>query len=243
MKLEKRLNLLSGGILLLALIVLIAGNSCASRPAGSADVVGKVYYVSTSGNDENPGTGRRSAFLTLQKAADVMVAGDTCFVSGEIYRETVKLKHSGTRAKPIVFAAAPRAVVTLSGTDLITRWGVHWGDPMEKTFRGRTGKNVYTQLYVEDELMTAAGSLEAVDGPGKWFMGDQAVYLWPPDRPTPTGLGPPYGSPVEQYDVEGKVRDYIFDVSDVDNVVLSGFNFFATTGTSDDGKRTIKLVN
>ena len=38
------------------------------------------YYVSTGGNDNNPGT-REKPFRTIQKAADKMVAGDSTSVS------------------------------------------------------------------------------------------------------------------------------------------------------------------
>ena len=78
----------------------------------------KNYYVSaTRGDDDNDGT-RRSQFLTIQKAADLMVAGDSCIISAGMYRETVTLKNSGTADKPIVFIA--NGDVKVSGTEHIT---------------------------------------------------------------------------------------------------------------------------
>ena len=61
------------------------------------------YYVSASrGNDANPGS-EEKPFRTIQKAADVMVAGDDCLIDDGVYRETVTLKKSGTKEKPIRF--------------------------------------------------------------------------------------------------------------------------------------------
>lgn len=38
-----------------------------------------IYYVAKSGSDRNPGT-KNCPFLTIQRAADVAVAGDTVIV-------------------------------------------------------------------------------------------------------------------------------------------------------------------
>ena len=43
------------------------------------------YYVSTDGSDANPGTIDRP-FQTIQKAAALMVAGDTTYVRAGTYR-------------------------------------------------------------------------------------------------------------------------------------------------------------
>ncbi len=40
-------------------------------------VSGKDYYVSQNGDNGNPGS-KDKPFKTIQKAADVMAAGDTC---------------------------------------------------------------------------------------------------------------------------------------------------------------------
>ena len=37
------------------------------------------YYVSPSGSDSNPGT-LQMPFKTIQKAAGIMLAGETCFI-------------------------------------------------------------------------------------------------------------------------------------------------------------------
>ena len=47
---------------------------------------GAEYFISTKGSDENPGT-FYEPFMTIQKAADLMAAGDTCTVMEGTYRE------------------------------------------------------------------------------------------------------------------------------------------------------------
>ena len=64
-------------ISLMALAILLAG-----RSARATD-----YYVATTGNDSNAGT-MASPFATLQKGANVAVAGDTVFIRGGTYAIT-----------------------------------------------------------------------------------------------------------------------------------------------------------
>jgi hypothetical protein len=52
------------------------------------------YYVSTTGNDGNPGT-MAQPWRTIQHGIDVAVAGDTVFIRGGIYLETLLFGTSG----------------------------------------------------------------------------------------------------------------------------------------------------
>ena len=63
-----------------------------------------IYYVSTNGNDKNPGT-ESSPWLTLQKAADTVVAGDTVIVRAGIYNKSFTITTSGKPDKYITFQA------------------------------------------------------------------------------------------------------------------------------------------
>ena len=49
---------------------------------------GTNYYVSASGNNSNDGKTTALAFLTIQKASDLTVAGDTVFVMTGVYNST-----------------------------------------------------------------------------------------------------------------------------------------------------------
>ena len=79
------------------------------------------YFVSVDGADENPGTFNRP-FRTVQKCAEVVSSGETCWLRKGIYRETVKPVASGTETKPITFAAYKDEEVTISGTEVAKEW-------------------------------------------------------------------------------------------------------------------------
>ena len=63
-----------------------------------------VYYVSTSGNDHNPGT-ISLPWRTLAKAAVMSQPGVTIYVRGGTYKEAVEFSTSGTLAYPIKIQA------------------------------------------------------------------------------------------------------------------------------------------
>lgn len=66
------------------------------------------YYVATDGNDSNNGSSG-TPFLTIQKAADVVSAGDTVIIRDGTYTTTVDslatLYTSGTAGNEITFIA------------------------------------------------------------------------------------------------------------------------------------------
>ena len=51
------------------------------------------YYVSNNGDDNNPGT-LQSPFLTIQKAADIMTAGDVCYIRQGSYHEAIIMNNN-----------------------------------------------------------------------------------------------------------------------------------------------------
>jgi hypothetical protein len=72
------------------------------------------YYVSVTGNDSSPGS-QSLPFRTIQKGADVAVAGDTVIVRAGAYAGA-KFSRSGTSVAPIRFTGEPGAVVTTKGS-------------------------------------------------------------------------------------------------------------------------------
>lgn len=67
------------------------------------------YYVSTTGSNSNSGTSEDAPFLTVKKAVDTMVAGDTTYVRGGTYTETATIRFgvTGTQTSPIKLLAYP----------------------------------------------------------------------------------------------------------------------------------------
>lgn len=65
--------------------------------------IAATYYVSELfGDDSNEGS-EAAPWATIQKAADVMVAGDTVIVAFGTYNETLVPKNSGAESSPIVY--------------------------------------------------------------------------------------------------------------------------------------------
>lgn len=116
-----------------------------------------VYYVdATNGNDTNNGTSTSLAFRTIQKCASVAVAGDTCYVRGGTYRETVSPVNSGTSLAPITFTPYNNESVTISGADKISGWSVYNGaiyQSAQMTWNLGLGNN---QIFVNGVMVNEA---------------------------------------------------------------------------------------
>lgn len=80
----------------------------------------RAYYVSTSGNDGSAGTSS-APFRTINKAAQVAVAGDVVIIRSGTYNESVIVRNSGQQGKPIVFQAETRGGVVLTGGNKVFR--------------------------------------------------------------------------------------------------------------------------
>ncbi len=68
----------------------------------SLPAICREYHVRPSGNDLGNGT-INDPFATIQKAADVAIAGDTVCVGDGVYKEMITLSHDGTDDAWIVF--------------------------------------------------------------------------------------------------------------------------------------------
>lgn len=77
----------------------------------------RTYFVKPDGSDTAGGLTRTGAFRTIQRAADVVEAGDTVVVLPGTYSESVQLTRAGTADRPITFRAdgIARGRVTVSG--------------------------------------------------------------------------------------------------------------------------------
>ncbi len=74
------------------------------------------FYVSTSGNDSNPGT-QAAPWRTVQHAADTVTAGSTVNVRGGTYEELLTIKTSGSPTDGyITFRSYPGETAILDAT-------------------------------------------------------------------------------------------------------------------------------
>lgn len=79
-------------------------------------------HVSKKGNDRNEGT-ITSPYLTIQRAADVAVAGDTVIVHEGEYREWVRPKNPGLGdLRRITYQAADGEKVVIKGSEILGGW-------------------------------------------------------------------------------------------------------------------------
>jgi hypothetical protein len=80
-----------------------------------AGQTGATYYVSTTGNNGNPGT-LSAPWLSIQHAANTVKAGATVYVLGGVYHESVNFSRSGTASEPITFESYPGETAVIDGT-------------------------------------------------------------------------------------------------------------------------------
>jgi parallel beta-helix repeat protein len=88
---------------------------CAALFVLVAHAEAATYFVSTSGNDANPGS-QSQAFRTIRKGLSVLAPGDTLYVRGGTYAEQlleIYFGSSGTAAAPITVAAYSGETVVL----------------------------------------------------------------------------------------------------------------------------------
>jgi hypothetical protein len=109
-------------------------------------------YVATNGNDTNNGS-INSPYATIQKAVSKLDPGETCYIRGGSYHETVDLSGlNGTASSPITFTNYQDETVTMDGTIPITSsWSVHTGNIYKTT----VPEDIW-QLFVDGQPMTLA---------------------------------------------------------------------------------------
>lgn len=112
------------------------------------------FYVATTGSDSASGT-INSPFRTIQKAADNAQPGDTVYIRGGIYRETVTPAESGTTDKPILFKAYNGEKVTVSGADVVEGWSLNSGAIYKAGMPWSMGLG-NDQVFVDGQMMIEA---------------------------------------------------------------------------------------
>ncbi len=137
---------------------------------------GRAYAVAPTGHDGNPGTAA-APFRTINKAAQVALAGDVVTIADGTYQESVTVRNNGTLAAPITFQAEHRGGVVLTG-------GQYTWQPA-----GWTGGKISTNGYVTlrglifRAYASTANGEAAVRGSLGWRIAD----CWF-DRPGRNGL-------------------------------------------------------
>lgn len=86
------------------------------------------WFVSAAAGGAGDGS-FANPFLHIQQAADLAQPGDTVYIRGGTYHETVTPPRSGTAVAPITFAAYQNETVVISGADPVsTSWTQYSGN-------------------------------------------------------------------------------------------------------------------
>lgn len=93
----------------------------------TTSILATEYHVDQSTSSDIQDGSASHPFRAIQQAADVMIAGDTCFIHQGIYREKVIPANSGTASEPILYRAFDNDHVVISATDPVSGWELHEG--------------------------------------------------------------------------------------------------------------------
>jgi len=94
------------------------------------------YYVDqnhSAANDTNTGT-EAQPWLTIQKAANTLIAGDTVFIKTGVYNEQIIPQNSGSQGNYIVYMAYPDDTVTIDGTGISFYYADGLFDIVDKSY-------------------------------------------------------------------------------------------------------------
>lgn len=134
------------------------------------------YHVAPAGDDANPGT-MGKPFATLQAAVNRLQPGDTLFIRGGVYRETVTFPRSGAEGMPITLKPYREEKAVVTGCDPVTGWvrqeGDVWKAPMPWTLGA--GRN---QVFFDGAVMVEARHPN-VPAPGLEMYVAGLSPLWP----------------------------------------------------------------
>ncbi|WNJ18674.1 T9SS type A sorting domain-containing protein [Pontibacter sp. G13] len=108
------------------------------------------YYVAKTGADTNSGT-EASPFLTISKAASMMVAGDSCVIKEGVYREVLSPQANGTSSQPIVFTSFAGDSVLISATEPAGTWIQASGDMYRTPYNMTLGRK--NMVFVDQRPM------------------------------------------------------------------------------------------
>lgn len=137
---------------ILGICLIIASIACLSLSPVIVTAATSYYVDGTSGNDNNNGTSTGSAFKTIQKAASVAVAGDTVYIRGGTYFESVRPTNSGASGNPITFRNYNGESVTVSAGDPVTGWTLDSGNVYYAACNWDMGQG-FNQVVVDGDLM------------------------------------------------------------------------------------------
>jgi hypothetical protein len=92
----------------------ISVNSTHKEISNDVSSNSNTYYVSTTGNNENPGT-LSSPWRTISYGVTQIAAGDTLYIRGGTYQEIINIVVDGTLTDPIIISGYPGEAAIVDG--------------------------------------------------------------------------------------------------------------------------------
>jgi Right handed beta helix region len=202
------------------------------------------FYVSTTGNDSNPGT-QAAPWRTVQHAADTARAGGAVEVRGGVYEELVSINASGNASEGyITFRSYPGETAILDATHL--------------TLTGRTGiLTIHNQSYVRIEgfeirnYRTAEHRLTplgiSVIGAGSHIelLKNNVHHIENnfPGRDAPGSGGNGFGIAVYGTDAKSPITDLIIDSNEVHHLKTGSSESLVVNGNVTNFRITHNVVH
>ena len=136
-----------------------------------------ILHVATTGSDTAAGS-ESAPFRTINRAAQLAVAGDTVLVHEGVYREWVKPANGGlSDTRRITYAAAPGEHVKITGAEQVTGWtqesGPVWTMTLPNSMFG--DHNPYA-LAIEGDWVVRKNQDEARKHLGDVYLNGQSFY-------------------------------------------------------------------
>ncbi len=127
------------------------------------------YFVSKHGSDQNSGC-ESSPFLTIKKAADIALPGDTITICEGTYRECVFPKHGGkNNEERIIYTAKKGDKVIIKGSEEVANWKNENG-----LWVSEIDNSVFTEINPFDTMLEGDWLRREY---GKPFQHTGAVYI------------------------------------------------------------------
>lgn len=98
-------------------------NGFADAPNGGSDTSGRVFYVSGDGDDDADGLSAEASFKTLNRAGEVVRAGDTIAILPGVYAQDLRLEAIGDADAPITIRGTePGAILDGENRMIVGIW-------------------------------------------------------------------------------------------------------------------------
>lgn len=111
-------KLFSSFVAFLSVVLSFVVTAPAPVLAGPLQAVDCTRYVAVNGNDSNTGQTIAAPLRTIQKAANLSVAGDVVCVRAGVYYQRINITRSGQAGQPVTFQSYPGERAVLDGGNL-----------------------------------------------------------------------------------------------------------------------------